>query len=157
TKAKKGQGRKAAMARAAAKPNAFDATSTPANKIKVAKDFHVELLYSVPKAQYGSWVNLAVDPKGRLITSDQYGSLYRVTVPRKGELGEPKIERIPVELGQAHGLLCAFGDLYVMVNGDGATYPNGLYRVRDTNNDDQYDSLELLRPLTPASGEHGPH
>jgi putative heme-binding domain-containing protein len=157
TKAKKGQGRKAAMARAAAKPSAFDATSTPANKIKVAKDFHVELLYSVPKAQYGSWVNLAVDPKGRLITSDQYGSLYRVTVPRKGELGEPKIERIPVELGQAHGLLCAFGDLYVMVNGDGATYPNGLYRVRDTNNDDQYDSLELLRPLTPASGEHGPH
>src|SRR6476619_5499873 len=59
TKAKKGQGRKAAAARAAAKPNAFDATSTPANKIKVANDFQVELLDSVPKAQYGSWVNLA--------------------------------------------------------------------------------------------------
>jgi putative heme-binding domain-containing protein len=156
-KDKKSTSRRAAAARAAAKPNAFDATSTPVNKIKVAKDFQVELLYSVPKAQYGSWVNLAVDPNGRLITSDQYGSLYRVTPQRKGEIGEPKIERIPVELGQAHGLLCAFGNLYVVVNGDGATYPNGLYRVRDTNNDDQYDSLELLRPLTPAAGEHGPH
>src|SRR5207244_4503051 len=66
-------------------------------------------------------------------------------------------ERIPVDLGQAQGLLCAFGDLYVVVNGDGASYPNGLYRVRDTNHDDQYDSVELLRPFNGETGEHGPH
>ena len=56
-------------------------TATPIENLKVAKDFRVELLYSVPKEQEGSWVNLCVDPKGRLIVSDQYGGLYRVTPP----------------------------------------------------------------------------
>src|SRR3954471_11535660 len=143
--------------RAAARPNSFDATATVAAKIKIAKGFQVELLYSVPKSQYGSWVNLAVDPRGRLIASDQYGPLYRVTVPRKGDAGKVKVEQIPVEVGQAQGLLCAFGNLYVVVNGDGASYPNGLYRVRDKNNDDQYDSVELLHEFSANAGEHGPH
>lgn len=56
-------------------------TATPIENLKVAKDFRVELLYSVPKEQEGSWVNMCVDPKGRLIVSDQYGGLYRVTPP----------------------------------------------------------------------------
>ena len=30
--------------------------ATPVKQIKVAKDFRVELLYSVPKATQGSWV-----------------------------------------------------------------------------------------------------
>jgi glucose/arabinose dehydrogenase len=42
--------------------------ATPVASLKVAKGFKVELLYSVPKSQEGSWVNLCVDPKGRLIT-----------------------------------------------------------------------------------------
>jgi len=57
------------------------ATSTPIENLKIAKDFRVELLYTVPKEPEGSWVNLCVDPKGRLIVSDQYGGLYRVTPP----------------------------------------------------------------------------
>src|SRR5262245_33258378 len=56
-------------------------TATPAESLKVAKDFKVELLYSVPKEKQGSWVNMCVDPKGRLIVSDQYGGLFRVTPP----------------------------------------------------------------------------
>ena len=48
-------------------------TATPIELIKVKKDFKVELLYSVPRETQGSWVNMTVDPKGRLITSDQYG------------------------------------------------------------------------------------
>ncbi len=139
------------------KPNAFDATATPVAKIKVAPGFQVELLYSVPKTQFGSWVNLAVDPRGRLITSDQFGSLYRVTLPRKSEAGTPQIEQIPVELGQAQGLLCAFGNLYVVVNGDSLKYPNGLYRVRDKDHDDHYDTVELLKQFSENCGEHGPH
>ena len=137
--------------------SSFDATATPVEKIKAVKGFHVELLYSVEKAQYGSWVNLAVDPKGRLITSDQSGPLYRITVPRKGETGDPKVQRIPVELGQAQGLLCAFGSLYVVVNGSGETYTNGLYRVRDKDGDDQYDTVEKLYEFSANAGEHGPH
>ena len=31
------------------------------------QDFKAELLYSVPKDKQGSWINMTVDPKGRLI------------------------------------------------------------------------------------------
>lgn len=134
----------------------IDRQATAAEKIKVAKDFEAELIYSVPRDQQGTWVNMAVDPKGRLIVSDESGPLYRVTVPPKGERGEVKVEQIPVEIGQAQGLLCAFGDLYVMVNGRDEPYVNGFYRVRDTDGDDQYDSVELLRRLD-GHRDHGPH
>lgn len=132
----------------------LDAAATPADRIKLPPGFQVELLYSVPKEEQGSWVNLCVDPQGRLIVSDQYGSLYRVTVPH-GDRREAKIEEIPVDLGQAHGLLWAFDSLYVVVNGSQKN-ENGLYRVRDTNGDDQLDSVELLRHID-GDGEHGPH
>ncbi len=127
------------------------AEATPVARMKVPKDFKVELLYSVPRETQGSWVNLAVDPKGRLITSDQYGKLYRVTT---GE-NPVRVEPIDLPVGQAHGLLCAFGSLYVMV-GEGGFKGNGLYRVRDTDDDDRYDSVELLTRLE-GGGEHGPH
>src|SRR5262245_29443561 len=54
-----------------AKPPAKDLTATPVTHMKVKDGFKVELLYSVPSSQ-GSWVSMTVDPKGRLITSDQY-------------------------------------------------------------------------------------
>ncbi len=123
---------------------------------KVAEGFKVERLYSVPKDEQGSWVNMTVDPKGRLIVSDQYGKLYRVTPPAPG--GDPattKVEPIEVALGEAQGLLWAFDSLYVVVN-KGAKYQSGLYRVKDTNGDDALDAVELLRPLD-GGGEHGPH
>jgi putative heme-binding domain-containing protein len=130
--------------------------ATDPKTFKVAKDFKVELLYSVPKDKEGSWVNMCVDPKGRLIVSDQYGPLYRITPPPIG--GKPeqtKVEQIPVPIGEAHGLLWAFDSLYVVVN-QAKTYKSGLYRVRDTNGDDILDEVTLLRPLE-GPGEHGPH
>lgn len=135
---------------------AYDAVATPVERIHVHDGFRVELLYSVPKEVEGSWVNLTVDPQGRLIVSDQYGGLYRVTPPKIGTDDKIHIERIPVELGRAQGLLWAFDSLYVMVNGKSETYGSGLYRVRDTNDDDQLDSVELLRAIE-FEGEHGPH
>ena len=130
-------------------------TATPIEMLKVAEGFEVELLYSVPKDEDGSWVNMCYDPKGRLIVSDQYGSLYRVTPP--GILGteELDIEKINVDIGEAQGLLWAFDSLYVSVN-RGQKYASGLYRVRDTDGDDQLDSVETLRLLN-GGGEHGPH
>jgi putative heme-binding domain-containing protein len=131
------------------------AAATPAEQIHVPAGFHVDLLYSVPKEQEGSWVNLCYDPKGRLIVSDQYGGLYRVTLPKIGSTEKPKIEKVPAEIGGAQGLLWAFDSLYVMINGrDRRT--NGLYRVRDTDGDDQLDSVETLRRVD-GDGEHGPH
>ncbi len=133
----------------------FSATGTPAANLKVAKDFKVDLLYNVPKDQQGSWVAMCVDPRGRLIVSDQYGKLYRVTLPPVNSTAEAKVELIDVKIGAAQGLLCAFDSLYVMVNED-QTYARGLYRVRDTNGDDKYDEVKLLRKLE-GGGEHGPH
>jgi len=130
--------------------------ATPIAKLKVAKDFKVELLYSVPKDKEGSWVSMCVDPKGRLIVCDQYGGLYRVTPPAlDGKASGIKIETIPVELGHAQGLLWAFDSLYVMVNS--GKLASGLYRVRDTDNDDVLDKVESLRKLKGGQGEHGPH
>ncbi|HEV3146696.1 MAG TPA: c-type cytochrome [Gemmataceae bacterium] len=144
-------------------------TATPVDKIKVLKDFRVELLYSVPKATQGSWVNLCVDPKGRLIASDQYGGLYRITPSPLGGTaqgeGETKVEKLPIPLGGAHGLLYAFDSLYVMVNegvkhtlpdGKQVTPKHGLWRVRSSDAGETFSPPELLRELQ-AGGEHGAH
>ena len=59
--------------------------ATPVDRIKAAKGFKVELLYSVPGDKQGSWVNLCTDNKGRLLVSDQFGGLYRISPPASGE------------------------------------------------------------------------
>ncbi len=129
--------------------------ATPVASLKVAKDFKVELLYTVPKGDQGSWVSMCTDPKGRLIVSDQYGKLYRLTPPALGTTAAPAIELIDVPVGMAQGLLYAFDSLYVMCAND-KPYARGLYRVRDTNGDDKFDDVKLLRGLD-GGGEHGPH
>ncbi len=134
---------------------AGQATST--EKIKVAKGFKVELLYSVPKATEGSWVAMTQDDKGRMICSDQHGALYRITPPAiGGSPGETKVEKLSIDFGHCQGLLYHAGALYGVVNDD-AYQGRGLYRCKDTNGDDQFDSVELLRAFPGKAGEHGPH
>jgi hypothetical protein len=130
------------------------AESIAADEVTVPKGFKVEKLYNVPKDQEGSWVALTVDPKGRLIACDQYGSIYRMSVPAIGKTENLKPEKLAIELGKAHGLLAAFDSLYVMVNEDGKN--NGLYRLQDTNGDDQYDKTTKLVTMK-GGGEHGLH
>jgi putative heme-binding domain-containing protein len=134
-----------------------DQTATPIERIKTIADFRVELLYSVPKATQGSWVSMCVDPQGRLIVADQGSAgLFRVTPPAPG--GKPsatKVEKIPVVIGEAQGLLWAFDSLYVVVNGKKHT--SGLYRIRDTDGDGELDEVKLLRKLSGNGTEHGPH
>ena len=92
--------------------------------------FKVELLYSVPKDEQGSWVSLTSDDKGRLIASDQYGGLYRITPGKDAET--TKIEKLERADRRRPGTaLCRRGQLYVVVNG-GTAQGSGLYRVRDT-------------------------
>ncbi len=129
--------------------------ATPVESLKVARGFKVELLYSVPKDQQGSWVSMCLDPKGRLIVSDQYGKLYRITVPSVGSTAAPKIELLDVAIGSAQGLLYAFDSLYVMC-AEQKYQGRGLYRLRDTQGKDQFDEVKLLRKLD-GGGEHGPH
>lgn len=131
--------------------------ATPADKVKIAKGFKVELLYSVPKEQEGSWVSMTQDDKGRMICSDQYGALYRITPPAlNGSPGETKVEKLSVDFGHCQGLLYHAGALYGVVNDD-AYQGRGLYRCKDTNGDDQFDAVELLRSFPGKAGEHGPH
>jgi putative heme-binding domain-containing protein len=131
-------------------------TATPAERIKIAKDFKIELLYSVPRDKEGSWVSLCVDPQGRLITSDQDGGLFRITVPAlEGKPADIKVEKLDVNIGQAQGLLWAFDSLYVMVNGK--KWASGLYRVRASKPGGELDEVTQLRKFTGGGGEHGPH
>lgn len=127
------------IAKASNSPKSIPVTTLPG--------FKAEKIYDVNKASQGSWVGMTVDPKGRLITTDQYGGIYRVTLNPK-----VSVERLKVNVTGGHGALYAFDSLYVMV-GEGK---RGLYRLRDTNGDDQYDKEEYLIPLK-AGGEHGSH
>ena len=130
--------------------------ATPVALIRVKNDFQVELLHSaLPKTQ-GSWVSMCVDPKGRLIVSDQFGKLFRITPPPLGQALQTRVEPIAVDIGEAQGLLWAFDSLYVVVS-QSQKYSSGLYRVRASHGDDQLDKLEKLRDFPESGGEHGPH
>ncbi len=100
----------------------------------------------------GSWVALTTDNKGRLIASDQGGAgLFMIT---PGSESTPtRVEKLPVDLSGAQGLLWAFDSLYVVVNGGAKS---GLHRVRDTDGDGLVDSAEHCMHLD-GGGEHGPH
>ena len=128
-------------------------TATPIDRLKIKPGFQVELLYSVPKAQQGSWVSMCTIPGGKLIVGDQYGSLYEVT-PARGRAAT-KIEKIDVQIGAAQGLLWAFDSLYVVVNA--RQFPIGLHRVTDSDGDGKLDTVKQLRGLQGGGGEHGPH
>lgn len=120
---------------------------------QVQPGFEVERLFTVPKDKLGSWVALTVDPKGRLIASDQGElGLVRITPSPIGSDEPTKIEKLNVDISSAQGLLFAFDSLYVTVNGKG----NGLYRLRDTDGDDQFDKVEKIAEFR-GGGEHGPH
>lgn len=135
----------------------FQSKSTPLESISIKDGFQVELLYTVPKEKLGSWVNLCVDDKMRIIVSDQFGGLYRFPIPNaESELKEKSIEKIPADIRAANGLLWAFGALYVAVNDYEKKIDSGLYRLTDSNGDDQLDKVEKLRTLE-ARGDHGVH
>jgi putative heme-binding domain-containing protein len=142
-------------------------------KLKVLPGFTVKHLYSPSEKGQGSWVAMTFDPKGRMITSDQYGALYRLEVSpdvdsvisvEKLVIGKidpslPDSVKSRVRMGHAQGLLYAFNSLYVMVNNrvsEEFEKHSGLYRLQDTDGDDQFDQVTLLKELD-GEGEHGPH
>ena len=132
-------------------------TASPIDLIKPRDGFKVELLYSVPGQEQGSWVNLCTDDKGRLLVSDQFGGLYRITPPAPGEpVQAADIETVPADIRAINGMVWAFGALYVGVNDYERKIPSGLYRISDSNGDDQLDKVEMLRAVESKS-DHGVH
>ena len=147
-----------AKARATAVGPAIGANvATPVSNIRAPKDFKVELLYSVPGAEQGSWVNLCSDDKGRIYASDQYGGLYRFNAPAPGQpLNPADVHKVPADVRAVNGMLFAFGALYVGVNDYEKKFTSGLYRITDSDSDDMPDKVELLRAFDSGS-DHGVH
>ena len=135
----------------------FETKATPIESISVKDGFEVELLFTVPKERLGSWVNLCLDDQNRIIASDQFGGLYRFKAPSKNQiLKESDVEKIPANIRAANGLLWAFDSLYVAVNDYEKKMESGIYRLTDSNGDDQLDKVEKRRGMQ-ARGDHGVH
>lgn len=132
-------------------------SATPVDRIWTREGFEAELLYSVPAAKHGSWVNLCTDDKGRLLVSDQFGGLYRITPPAVGEtLNESDIQPVPAPIRAVNGMVWAFGALYLGVNDYEQKMESGLYRITDSDGDDMLDHVEQLRNVN-SRGDHGVH
>jgi putative heme-binding domain-containing protein len=131
--------------------------ATPVERIKAADGFRVELLYSVPMKQQGSWINLCADDRGRIFVSDQYGGLFCFPAPATDWPLDPRtIDKIPATIRAVNGMVWAFGALYVAVNDYEKQIPSGIYRVTDSDGDDQLDHAELLREFK-GQGDHAVH
>lgn len=131
--------------------------ATPINRITVAKGFKVDLMYSVPGVEQGSWVNLCSDNNGGLIVSDQFGGLYHVALPEDGSaISADDVKPIPVDIRAVNGMLWFDDSLYVSVNDYEQKISSGLYRLTDSDADGQLDTSELIQEIQ-AKGDHGSH
>lgn len=160
-------------------------SATPPERIRLPDGFKIELLYSVPRDDQGSWVAMCQDDKGRLIVSDEHGGLYRFPIPNLGEPVDPasiqpitysivgakerkmmtgtdpkpmteQLAELP-KIGHAQGLCYAFDSLYVVVSSRSSAMGCGVFRLLDTDGDDNFDKLVKLKSLGDTAGEHGPH
>ncbi|GAB4000212.1 hypothetical protein GCM10028807_52500 [Spirosoma daeguense] len=146
--------------------NRQGAENPKVDKLKLQPGFKAEHIYSPSENKQGSWVSMAFDDKGRMIASDQYGGLFRIKIPAIGSGStKPTIEKLVIAkdtsigMGYAQGLLYAFNSLYVMVNNRASKQfpkPSGLYRLQDTDGDDQFDKVTMMKEFK-GEGEHGPH
>ena len=134
---------------------AFAGTATPASELTVAPGFKVELLKTATERE-GSWVSMAIDEKGRLYISPQGkapdGGIMRLTLDAAGQVA--KTDWLKPDIGAAMGMLWAFDSLYVSGQGPEG---QGIYRLRDTDADDELDKLDLLKKVPGGGGEHGAH
>lgn len=118
--------------------------SADPSRFFVQQGFQIELLRSA-KQDEGSWVSLEFDPKGRLIIAREDKGLLRLTINDK----DIRVETINDTLKECRGLLYAHDSLYANANES-----SGLYRLRDTNGDDQFDEVKLLLQTGGGKG-HG--
>jgi putative heme-binding domain-containing protein len=138
-------------------PRVNENKATPIDRITAPEGFKVELIYSVPGENEGSWVALGVDGKGRIVASDQFGGLYRFQPPAPGQSLSPgDLEKVPAPIRAVNGILWAFDALYVAVNDYERKIDSGLYRLTDSDGDDMPDKVEKLRAME-ARGDHGVH
>lgn len=128
--------------------------------ITVPKGFKIEKLYSPGEHEQGSWVSVTKDDKGRLYASDQFGTIYSVSLPStENKLDSVVVKKIDIQIGMAQGLLWHENALFALVNANSENDLNiqsGFYKITDADNDDEFDTVTTLR-LFNGWGEHGPH
>jgi putative heme-binding domain-containing protein len=130
----------------------FVQAATPAEQIQTAPGFAIELVHEVPKAAQGSWVALAVSPRGSFYAADQKGGLWRLKLDKSGKA--LPAEKVEVQLKGAHGLLFAHGHLYAC---EGEGRDADVWRLTDKDGDGAFEEQVAIRKLPGAGGEHGPH
>ncbi len=131
------QWKRASNAKAGTEPSSF----------QLLPNFVAELVRSASPDE-NSWVSLAFDPMGRLTVGREDKGLIRYTFSAKHE----KIihsESVNEDLRECRGLLYAHNSLYASANNS-----KGLYRLRDTNGDGNFDEKKLLHASQGGAG-HG--
>ena len=130
----------------------FQRADAPSGSSIILPDgFRATRLHSAGPGE-GSWVCMTFDDVGRLIISSQYGRMYRVMLEDEDRV---KVEPLDVPIGMAQGLVYSNGSLYANVTRK-AEDGGGLYRLTDTDGDDQFDEVERLAAFGNGS-EHGNH
>lgn len=114
---------------------------------EVPDGFEVTTVRSAHKDE-DSWVCMTFDPQGRIIVAQEKQGLLRFSNVNDSS-GELKVERINDSLKECRGLVFVGGDLYAMANNDKA-----LYVLRDTDGDDQFDSVQKIATFEGGVG-HG--
>lgn len=125
--------------------------ATPVDSISLPAGFSVQLLRSAEKGE-GSWVSMTFDDRGRIILGRDKRGVVRLTLSDdRGRVD--RFEVVENTLKHCRGILWAHDSLYVC-----GTNNSGFYRLRDTNGDDQFDSLQELKPFDYQSRYgHGPN
>lgn len=115
-------------------------------QFQLPEGFEIDTVMKVPK-ESGSWISLTQDDHRRLIVGKEKQGIVRLTLKGKNE---PAVESINKELKGIHGMEWSDTGLFVNASDD-----RGFYRLRDTNGDDQYDEVELLKSTPGGKGDHG--
>ena len=109
--------------------------------------FNIELVH-VARPDEGSWISLAFDGRGRMVIGREDKGLVRLTLSDDRRTVS-QVETIEDTLLECRGLLFAHDSLFVHANNS-----KGLYRLRDTDGDDRFDEVRLLRKTEGGVG-HG--
>ncbi|MFH5885470.1 c-type cytochrome [Halalkalibaculum sp. DA3122] len=119
--------------------------------IQSLPNFEVQLLYEAPLEEQGSWVSLAVGPRGDLFASDEnQKGTYRIRIDDTTGNAEVQVEEVQMPATGAQGLTWAFDHLYANM------HRKGLFRMRDRQGDGHLNIMEYLGGPT-EQGDHGNH
>jgi putative heme-binding domain-containing protein len=125
---------------------ALRVAATPATNISALRGFVVELVRAA-RPDEGSWVSFAFDSRGRVVIGREDRGLLRMDLSMNPSAA--RAETFATNLLECRGLLFAFDALYANANNS-----KGLYRLRDTDGDDQFDEISMLRSTAGGVG-HG--